>query len=245
MGWIDSKVLGLRFPDAGPGRRASWLPGRAAADPAAGLPADLPLVDVPARAGRTELDPVLAEHDPRRLLVLGTDADLAAVLVRLLRTDRLHIEIGYLPGRRTAAGAAWGLPTGPAAVRQALHGPAGAVPLIRDDGGGVLVGRGEFRDLRGECYCDGHLVLRGTARRLVVAPGPTGVAVRAGRSDSLPDGSTRPVPAGAPAGRGAAVGRAVQVGCEPATVLLDGVPHPRPVRRWAWYRHTADWLLVR
>jgi hypothetical protein len=28
-------------------------------------------------------------------------------------------------------------------------------------------------------------------------------------------------------------------------VLLDGVAHPRPVRRWSWYRHTGDWLLVR
>jgi hypothetical protein len=23
------------------------------------------------------------------------------------------------------------------------------------------------------------------------------------------------------------------------------VPHPRPVTRWAWYRHVTDWLLVR
>jgi hypothetical protein len=23
------------------------------------------------------------------------------------------------------------------------------------------------------------------------------------------------------------------------------VQHPRPITRWAWYRHTADWLLVR
>jgi len=25
----------------------------------------------------------------------------------------------------------------------------------------------------------------------------------------------------------------------------DGVEHPRPITRWAWYRHVADWLLVR
>jgi hypothetical protein len=69
--------------------------------------------------------------------------------------------------------------------------------------------------------------------------------VRAGRLGRRPHGRTRPVPAAAPSGRGSAVGRAVQVGCEPATVLLDGVAHPRPVRRWSWYRHTGDWLLVR
>jgi hypothetical protein len=35
------------------------------------------------------------------------------------------------------------------------------------------------------------------------------------------------------------------VGCLPATVIHDGVQHPRPITRWAWYRHAADWLLVR
>jgi hypothetical protein len=110
----------------------------------------------------------------------------------------------------------------------------------------VLVGRGEIRGLRGECYCDETLVLRGAAPWLVVAPSPAGgLAVRAGRFGRRPDGRTRPVPAAAPSGRGSAVGRAVQVGCEPATVLLDGAAHPRPVRRWSWYRHTGDWLLVR
>ena len=49
----------------------------------------------------------------------------------------------------------------------------------------------------------------------------------------------------APRGRGSALGRAVQVGCEPATVINDGVAHPRQVPRWTWYRHTQDWLLVR
>ncbi|MDP9429001.1 MAG: hypothetical protein M3Q47_09050, partial [Actinomycetota bacterium] len=30
-------------------------------------------------------------------------------------------------------------------------------------------------------------------------------------------------------------GRAVQVACDPARVLRDGVTHPRPVTRWTWY----------
>jgi hypothetical protein len=239
VGWIDSKVLELRFPDAG---IRHWPIRRRPAGP---LRPDVPAVELPARPGRTELDPVLATHDPHRLIVSGSDADLAAVLVRLLRTDRLHIEVAYLPPRRTPASTVWGLPTGPAAAAGALAAPAGPVPLVRDDGGGVLVGRGELRSVHGECYCDEHLVLRGEAPWLVVAPGPTGIAVRAGRHRRLPDGRTAPVPPRAPAGRGTATGRAVQVGCQPATVVLDGVPHPRPVRRWAWYRHTADWLLVR
>ena len=119
----------------------------------------MPTATVPSRPGRAELDPLLAEHDPRRLIVAGSDADLAAVLVRLLRTDRLDIEVAYLPVRRSAATAAWRLATGAAAATAAVHAPARPVPLIRDDGGGVLVGRGEIRTPRGECYSDETLVL--------------------------------------------------------------------------------------
>jgi hypothetical protein len=204
-----------------------------------------PIIRLPARPGREDLDPLLAERVPRRVAVAGTDADLAAVLVRLLRTERLDVELAFLPVTGSAAARAWGLPTGPTAVELAASGTAGPVPLVRDDGGGVLVGRGEVRDLTGECYCDETLVLRGRARRLVVVPGPAGIAVRAGWSGRDPDGGLRPVPPTAARGHGSARGRAVQVGGRPATVVEDGVPHPRPLPRRTWYRHTADWLLVR
>jgi hypothetical protein len=230
---IDSTMVLLACSDIG---QASRLPVNSSG---------VPVVALPALPDRTAIDPVLAEHEPRRVLVAGTDADLAAVLVRLLRTDRLAVEVAYLPSGRSAAATAWGLPTGANAARLALTGAASSVPLVRDDGGGVLVGRAEIQDLVGECYCDNVLVLRGSARRLVVSPGPDGIAVRAGWTGRTPDGRVRAVPARAPRGRGSAVGRAVQVGCEPATVLSDGVAHPRQVPRWTWYRHTEDWLLVR
>ena len=224
-------------------------------------------VAVPARPGRADIDPLLA-GPLRRIVVAGTDADLAAVLVRLLRRDRLDVELAYVPtDRRSAAARLWGLPHGAAAVELAREGVGRPAPLVRDDAGGVLVGRGEIRgtagSVHGEAYCDGVLALRGSARRLVVTPwpdaasisrqaagadllepAPPGVAVRASRWGGPPDGRFRPVPATARAGRGG-VGRAVQVGCLPATVVHDGVVHPRPVTRWAWYRHVADWLLVR
>jgi hypothetical protein len=224
-----------------------------------GVTIDLPTVTVPARPGRADLDPLLA-GPVRRLVVAGTDADLAAVLVRLLRRDRLDVELAYVPTeRRSAAARLWGLPRGDGAVDLARHGGARPAPLVRDDSGGVLVGRGELGPLRGEAYCDGLLVLRGSARQLVVTPWtdatpaaggiaeptPPGIAVRAGRWGALPDGRERSVSPTARAGRGAGVGRAVQIGCLPATVIHDGVPHPRPVTRWAWYRHVTDWLLVR
>jgi hypothetical protein len=43
----------------------------------------------------------------------------------------------------------------------------------------------------------------------------------------------------------AAVGRACQIGCVPAIVRLDGVPHPRPVTKWTWYRNSDDLRLAR
>ena len=181
----------------------------------------------------------------RRLVVAGTDADLAAVLVRLLRRDRLDVELAYVPAdHRSAAARLWGLPRGPAAVELARTGVARPAPLVRDDTGGVLVGRGEIRGATGSVH--GEAVLRraaGAARVGAAAGGDApggggavarrdrrarspGLAVRASRWGALPDGRPRPVPPAARAGRGAAVGRAVQVGCLPATVVHDGVAHP-------------------
>lgn len=239
MSSIDSNVVLLTCSDVERGRLPLHGSRRAPAVPG------VPTVALPSRPGRADLDPVLADHDPARIVVAGTDADLAAVLVRLLRADRLDVEVAYLPAGGSAATIAWGLPAGTAAATLARHGQARPVPLFRDDSGGVLVGRAEIRGVRGECYCDDVLVLRGSAPRLVVIPGPDGLAVRAGRTGRRPDGRVRPVPPTAAAGRGSALGRAVQVGCEPAVVTSDGVPHPRPVPRRTWYQHTSDWLLVR
>jgi hypothetical protein len=243
---IDSDVVLLLCASDASSRRFPLHRSRRRTAPSGVTAAGIRTVALPARPGKSDLDPVLVEHAPRRVIVAGTDADLAAVLVRLLRTERTGVEVAFLPAARSSAAAAvWGLPTGRAAAALALEGRARPVPLVRDDAGGVLVGRGEIRDLHGEAYCDDTLVLRGRSPRLVVAPSAGGVAVRAGRGAALPDGSVRAVPPRAPAGRGAAVGRAVQIGCLPAAVVVDGVAHPRPVPRWTWYRHTSDWLLVR
>jgi hypothetical protein len=218
------RILALTCP--------SWAAGT--------LPPPLDEVTVrplPARPGRAELDPLLAELTPSRLVLAGTDADLGAVVLRLLRTERLaDIEVAYLPtSPDSVVAATWGMPTAPAAAAVlAQHGEPDRVPLIRDDAGGVLLGRGEVRPARGVIYCDDDLVLRGQANRLEVTPlAPVGVQVRAVRAGLL--------------GRRvrASHGRAVQIGCLAATVLVDGVPHPRPVTRWTWYKHTEDLRLVR
>ena len=198
------------------------------------LPARLPVRPVSQPPDRAEVDPLLAEAD--RVLVAGQDADLAAVVLRLLRTDRLAaVEVAYLPAiPNSAAAQVWGLPTNPAsALALALQGSGEPVPLIRDDAGGVLVGRGELRGVRGEAYCDAELVLRGQASKFVVTPlAPIGVDVRVTST-----GLTRRTRA--------AHGRAIQIGCVSATVVSDGVEHPRPVTRWTWYRHTQDLRMIR
>jgi len=236
VGTIDSELLLLTCGDPG---RERWLPLHGSPRPPAFD--GVPTVALPVAAGRAEIDTALGAHDPRRVVVHGTDADLAAVLLRLLRTDRLGVEVGYVPARRSAAAVVWGLGRDP---MRALNGPASPVPLVRDDTGGVLVGRAEIRDLDGECYCDDDLVLRGRTPRLVVAAGPDGIGVRAGRGSRLPAGPARPVDRTARTGRGSSRGRAVQVGGLPFTVVSDGVSHPRPLERRTWYRHTSDWLLA-
>ncbi|WP_028925577.1 diacylglycerol kinase family protein [Pseudonocardia acaciae] len=201
------------------------------------VPDDVVVRELAGRPERADVDPLLAELAPDRVVVAGTDGDLAAVVLRLLRTERLaSVAVAYLPASADSAVAAtWGLPTDPTqAVTLALHGEPDRVPLIRDDAGGILLGRGEVRPARGVVYCDDELVLRGQANRLEVTPiAPVGVDVRAVRVGLL--------------GRKvrAATGRAVQIGCLPATVLHDGAPHPRPVTRWTWYKHTEDLRLVR
>ncbi|MCE3555605.1 hypothetical protein LWC33_29695 [Pseudonocardia sp. RS11V-5] len=227
MASIDQELVLLTCGDR-PVRRFPFHGSRPAArlGRVPGVLAHVPAVALPARPGKDDVDPVLKEREPRRVIVHGDDADLASVLVRLLRRDLLHVEVAFVPAvRRSAAALAWELPRDAAAL--ALDGPARPTPLIRDDAGGVLVGRGVLRDVEGEAYCDNSLVLRGRVRRLVAVPGPGGVS-------ALPGKGVR-----------AATGRALQIGSTGARVEVEGVPHPRPAPRWTWYRHTADWLLVR
>lgn len=199
-----------------------------------------PVLRVPARPGKADLAPALAGDEVDRIVVSGTDADLAAVVLRLLRTERLaSTVVGFVPARNSAVARRWGLPRKPSAgYRLALDGAPRAVPLIRDDAGGVLVGSGVLAPVRAVAYCDDTLVLRASARRLDVSPGEPespGLVVRV---------STGVLPRR----RRAYQGRALQLGLDPeapARPILDGVTHPRSIRRWSWYRHTEDLRLVR
>ncbi|GAA4773507.1 hypothetical protein GCM10023200_02390 [Actinomycetospora chlora] len=220
----------MRVVTCGDTARAHWAP----------LTGDA-VTELPAVPTRDDLDPLLDEvPDGGRLAVAGDDAAVAALLVRLLRRERLGIELALLPAPWSPAAVVWGLPTDrEAALALARDGVARPVPLLRDDHGGLVVGRHETGPLHGEVYVDEHRVVQGDVARLAVAPDPEGgVTVTATGPRRLGGLRAGPVTTRS--------GRAAQLGCRPPVVITrDGVPGERPVPRRSWYRHTADWLLVR
>jgi hypothetical protein len=173
-----------------------------------------------------------------RILVVGDDADLAAVVLRLLRRELLgSVEIAYAtPTRRTPVTDLWDLPRGVDAVALAAAGEVDLVPLVRDDVGGLVVGVGYLGPVNGTVYVDEHRVLRGAAQRLRVEPDrEKGLAVTVTRRRFGGIGR-RPK---------TTLGRAVQIGTMPTTVVRDGIPYDRPMDRWTFYKHTEPLRLVR
>jgi hypothetical protein len=173
----------------------------------------------------------------RRVVVVGADADLAAVLTLLLRAERLDVEIGYVPRRRTAATRAYRVPAGRRAARRARHGSAQRVPLIRDETGTAIVGAALWRPsddeqlLHGEAVVDDAVLFDGDVAGVRIEP----TAALPGLRARVSGGRSRRWLAG----------RAAQLGTTGAAVVRDGVSAPRPTRRSTIYRNTEGWLLVR
>ncbi|ETW25802.1 hypothetical protein [Mycobacterium gastri] len=177
-----------------------------------------------------------AVHCYRRLVVIGDDADLAGVLTRLLRADRLDIEVGYATSRRTRATRVYRLGAGRRAARRARRGTAHRVPLIRDETGTVIVGRASWLpaagpQLHGEAVVDDTVLFDGEVAGVCIEPTLQLPGLRAALD-------TRPW-------RRWVSGRAAQLGTTGAVVVRDGVAAPRSVRRASFYRHVEGWLLVR
>jgi hypothetical protein len=167
-----------------------------------------------------------AARDCRRLVVAGSDADLAAVLSRLMRTEALEVEVAHVrPGRR-----GW-LDAG-----RALSGTARRVPLIRDDTGTALVGAAlwlpppDRETLQGEAVVDDTVLFDGDVAGVHIEPTPALPGLRA----AVLSGPRRRWVAG----------RAAQLGTTGALVSRDGVVGPRQVKRSTFYRHTTGWLRV-
>ena len=162
----------------------------------------------------------------RRLVVLGSQRDLSAVLTRLLRSDRLDVEVAHV--RRS-----W-------QARGAVSAPAVRVPLIRDETGTVLTAAAYWlppegrRTILGEAVVDDERLFDGEATGVRIEP----IAVMPGvRACVLSGGRMRR--------RRWVSGRAAQLGTTGAIVVRDGEQGPRPVRRSTFYRHTEGWLRVR
>lgn len=171
-----------------------------------------------------------------RLIVVGGDGDLGQVLTRLMRTERLDVELGFVPDRRSRARRTYRIGIG--AARRARTGRAHRVPLIRDDTGAALAGRASWQGtdgeaVTGEATVDDTLLFEGIAavdiEPIEALPGLR-ASVR-GRARLLP--------------RRWVTGRAAQLGTEGAVVIRDGVAGARPVTRSTFYRHQQGWLLVR
>ncbi|MFD4295000.1 hypothetical protein ACFWQG_17460 [Rhodococcus sp. NPDC058532] len=202
--------------------------------------AALPVTAAPAVPAKPDFDallPLLDDGTATRLVVVGDDGALAATVTRLMRGERLHIEVGYVAAERTPATRLYGLPVAERAARLARGGDASAVPLIRDDSGTALIGEATITGpdggpLVGEAYADSERVFSGEIARLRVTPTVAlpGVRATAGRRW----GRERWLPA-----------RAVQLGAVGAVVTRDGVTTARALKRCSFYRDPREWLLVR
>ncbi|MGV0850666.1 peptidase M50 [Mycolicibacterium phlei] len=167
----------------------------------------------------------------RRLVVVGSDADLASVLTRLMRTERLDVEVAHVKRFWQA--------------RRALTGTATRVPLIRDETGRVIVGAAYWlgesglekgsppAKLTGEAVVDDEVLFDGEVTGVRIEPTATMPGLRA----TVLSRHMRP-------GRWV-TGRAAQLGTTGAFVVRDGEFTARPVRRSTFYRHIQGWLQVR
>ena len=178
--------------------------------------ADLPAVTV------TRPEDLTVPEGANRVIVVGTDSDLAATLTLLLREERLDVEVGFASGR-------WG------SARKAKHGAAQRVPLIRDETGTVIVGSARWLasgadTITGEAIVDDTVLFDGHGPGVEIEP-----------LDAAPGLRARPLGGGP---RSWVAGRAAQLGSTGAVLERDGVAAPRPVRRSAFYRNVQGWLKV-
>lgn len=188
---------------------------------------------------KDDVNRALYEIGPRRRIVLcGTDAGLAALLTRLMRTENLDVEIAYVADDPTPATRVYGLPTGSEAAKLGVRGDAREVPLVRDETGTVLAGEAtvtgpDGERLLGEAYADDERVFSGVVDALTVRPTPDLPGVRA--TAARPRRLLR---------RAWLRARAVQLGTEAGLIVRDGVAGRRAIKRTTFYRHTEPWKLV-
>lgn len=139
---------------------------------------------------------------PLRIIVLGSDAALSAVLTRLMRTDHLWPQIGFVPitdaagDDESTAARNWSLPTDPAAaLKLALTGEVKPVPLIRNDAGQAVAGSATITQwdggaMTGEIIVDDATLVQQDARGRADGGGRDGGADGSRGSSSAGSGGT-------------------------------------------------------
>jgi hypothetical protein len=164
------------------------------------------------------------------VVVRGPVPALSAVLTALLKAGRTaDVPVAWEPTEDThATGLARDLGIGTGEVRE--------LTLVRDDHGGVLLHHGRLeawsedprralgRRLGLQAHHDDMKIADGTITRIDVRPDWRAVDMISVGVMTIP---LRPVRR--------TKGRALQVACDPARVIRDGVPYPRQVTRWTWY----------
>ncbi|WP_333619075.1 hypothetical protein [Dietzia sp.] len=188
---------------------------------------------------RKELAAAL-DSSPGRVIVVGSDTALSAVMTRLMRTENLEREVAFVTPEAGPATAVHGLPHSDEAAVLALEGSARPANLARDESGQAIVGRAVWRGadrgaLDGQVYADSQHVFTGTTLFVELVPmsGEPGVRVATAEKHGL---LRR---------RKWFEARAVQIGTPGILIERDGVLAKRPVKRASMYKHVEPMLLVR
>lgn len=193
---------------------------------------------------RDDIDRTLDAHSDGPFVLSADIAGLSAILQRLVRRDQVaEVPVGWVADTDRASrelSARLGLPPRPTlAADVATADEVRNVRLVRDDHGGLLLHRGRLSAWAGaamfgaQAYHDDELVADGTVRRIDVRP-----------DYDVDCGVVAEVAAGLLRRTTRSTGRSVQTSSDEALSTVDGVPHPRPVRKWTWYADPRQhWLL--
>lgn len=200
-----------------------------------------------------------------RIVVIGSDAALSAVLTRLMRADNLWAEIGFVPVGPSTAAKNWGLPASiQEALELAFHGAVNPAPLIRDDAavavaGSATVTNWEPGEITGEIIVDDHVQIRHEATKktprrgifgarlvpMLDAPGIATVTMDTPLPSEVKAGGFFPRPSGSVIPESFSTGRALQAGGPSLRIRVDGISRKRTVERVTFYRHLRDLQIVR
>ena len=232
--------LGLVTRDAAAAERAA---GRLRAAGAADVvPAVLTLTGDPVD-DRRALDAVLDAVAGRRIALDLPLGDLGALLHRMMRRGEIETTETALLGAPPPSLARVGLTGDPtAAAALAVRGPAHAVGLLKDDSGGVLIDSARLSAWPGADGAGPPFWLRAYVDDTAVCDGPATALVvqRLGRH-ALRATATRP---GLLRRDRAVEGRALQLACDDAQIVADGVPRERPRDKRTWWCEPTYWKVA-